>query len=64
MQTMTTTEAARSIGKTVFVVQREPITLTVRDEPVAVVLSVVEFEEMQGQAKEWQEHCDQDFSRA
>lgn len=43
MQTLSTTEVARSIGAVVLDVQRQPIKITKRGAPVAVVLSWEEY---------------------
>ena len=43
MQTLSTTEVARQIGRVTVDVQREPINVTVRGRTVAVMMSREEF---------------------
>ena len=44
MQTMTTTELVRQIGRVSLDVQRQPVKVTLRGEPVAVLQSFEAFE--------------------
>ncbi len=46
MQTKTTTEAARTIGQTVFEAQRGPVMLTARDHDVAVLVSAADWRDI------------------
>jgi PHD/YefM family antitoxin component YafN of YafNO toxin-antitoxin module len=46
MTTMTTTEAARSIGRTCLKAQHAPIELTSRGEVVAVLVGVAEWQRL------------------
>lgn len=52
MRTMTTTEAARSIGRTCLQAQASPIKLTARGEPVAVLVGASAWQAIEAKLKE------------
>ncbi|MEZ5536184.1 MAG: type II toxin-antitoxin system prevent-host-death family antitoxin [Thiolinea sp.] len=54
MQTVTSLEAQNQFGKLIDKAQREPVTITRRGRPVAMVISMEDVKELFGQnAAEW-----------
>lgn len=57
MPTMTSLEAQNQFGKLIDTAQREPVTITRRGRPVAVVLSIEDMQELMGKnAAAWYEN--------
>lgn len=46
MKTMTATAASKEFGRFIDAAQREPVLLTKKDRPVAVTVSVADWEEL------------------
>lgn len=46
MKTMSATSASKEFGRFIDAVQREPVLLTKKDRPVAVTVSVADWEEL------------------
>ena len=46
MKTMSATTASKEFGRFIDAVQREPVLLTKKDRPVAVTVSVADWEEL------------------
>jgi antitoxin Phd len=57
MPTMTSLEAQNQFGKLIDTAQREPVTITRRGRPVAMVISIEDMQELLGKnAAAWYEN--------